>query len=157
VDIKYADKPYYLEPEKQGKAVYALFRDALTEVRKVGIGKFVLREREHLVMLKPQGSVIVLNLMRFPDEIIDISELNLPEKVKVPRNQLDLALELIDKLSGPFQPEKYKDTYTDKLKQIINAKRKGKKITTKAAKSGGPTMAPDIVSRLKQSLAMAGR
>lgn len=156
VDIKYADKPYYLEPEKQGTVVYALFREALIESKKVGIGKFVLKEREHLVMLKPQGSVIVLNLLRYHDEILDISELHLPEKVKIPKNQMDLALELIDKLSGPFHPEKYKDTYTEKLKQIINDKKKGKKTTTKEFKPSKTTHTPDIVARLKQSLAAAG-
>jgi DNA end-binding protein Ku len=155
IDIKYAEKPYYLEPEKSGFTVYALFREALTEAKKVGIGKFVLKEKEHLVMLKPQGSVILLTMLRYHEEILDISELHLPEKTKIPKNQIELALELIDKLSGPFKPEKYKDTYTEKLKQIINAKKKGKKITTKEPKLPKSTHAPDIVSRLKESLAMA--
>jgi DNA end-binding protein Ku len=153
VDIKYADKPYYLEPEKQGMAVYALLREALIESKKVGIGKFVLKEREHLVMLKPLGSVIVLNLLHYQSEIEGISELHLPEKVKIPKNQIELALELIDKLSGPFHPEKYKDTYTEKLKDIIEAKKKGKKVTVKGTKPPKTTSVPDIVSRLKKSLA----
>jgi DNA end-binding protein Ku len=155
VDIKYADKPYYLEPEKQGISVYALLREALIESKKVGIGKFVLKDREHLVMLKPMGSVIVLNLLHYYSEIQDISELHLPEKSKLPKNQLELALELIEKLSGSFHPEKYKDTYTEKLKDIIEAKKKGKKVTAKGHKPTKTTHVPDIVSRLKESLAMA--
>jgi DNA end-binding protein Ku len=155
IDIKYAEKPYYLEPEKQGIATYALFREALTHVKKVGIGKFVFKEREHLVMLKAQGSVILLNLLRYQEEVLDISELHLPEKMKVPKNQIDLALELIDKLSGRFHPEKYKDTYTDKLKQIIASKKKGRKVPIKAVRPAHITASNDIVSRLKESLAMA--
>jgi DNA end-binding protein Ku len=156
VDIKYADKPYYVEPEKESKMVYALFREALHEAGKVGIGKFVLKDREHLVMLKPQEKMIIVNILRFHDEIRDPSELNIPEKAKIPRNQLELALELIEKLSGPFKPEKYHDTYTEKLKEIIEAKKKGKKIPTKEAKAPKAAV-PDIVSKLKESLAAAGR
>lgn len=155
IDIKYAEKPYYTEPEKQGKAVYALFREALIHSGKVGIGKFVFKEREHLVMLKSQGSVIVLNLLRYHREILDISDLHLPEKVKIPKNQMDLALELIDKLAGPFHPEKYKDTYTEKLKQIVEAKKKGRRPSVKAVKAPRQNAATDVISRLKESLAAA--
>lgn len=154
VDVKYAEKPYYLEPEKQGAAVYALLREALIESGKVGVGKFVLKEREHLVMLKPLGSVILVNVLRYHDEIADISELHLPEKVKIPKGQIELALELIDKLSGRFNPEKYKDTYTEKLKDVIEAKKKGRKVPAKGHKMPETTAVPDIVSRLKKSLAM---
>lgn len=154
IDIKYAEKPYYLEPEKQAIKVYALFREALTEAKKVGIGKFILREKEHLVMLKPEEKGIILNILRFRDEVLDNSELHLPERVKIPRNQIELALELIDKMSGHFKPEKYKDDYREKLEKIINAKKKGKRIPVKEFKVTA-TREPDIVSRLKESLAMA--
>ncbi len=156
IDIQYAEKPYYLEPEKTSKAVYALFRDALAEAKKVGIGKFVLKDKEHLVMIKPQGDILLLNILRFQSEIVDPSPLNIPEKVKIPRNQVELALELIEKLSGPFQPEKYKDTYTERLKEVIEAKKKGKKIPEKEFKVT-TTPTPDIVSKLKESLAMSKR
>ena len=74
-----------------------------------------------------------------------------------PKNQVELALELIDKLSGTFEPQKYKDTYTEKLKQIVNAKKKGKRVAVKAPKGRRTTAVPDIVSRLKESLAMSHR
>jgi DNA end-binding protein Ku len=157
VDIIYADKPYYLEPEKESKKVYALFRDALGEAKKAGIGKFVLKEREHVVMLRSQGNLILLNMLRFADEIVDPSELDLPSKIKIPRNQIELALELINKMSGKFHPEKYRDEYTDKLKEIVEAKKKGKKMPVKEFHKPRKTATPDIVSRLKESLAAAGR
>jgi DNA end-binding protein Ku len=103
VDLIYAEKPYYLEPEKESKKVYALFRDALGKAQKAGIGKFVLKEREHLVMLRPQGDLIMLNLLRFADEIVDSSPLDVPTKIKIPPNQIELALELINKMSGNFK------------------------------------------------------
>jgi DNA end-binding protein Ku len=156
VDIKYAEKPYYIEPDKKSKSVYALFREALTEAKKVGIGKFVLKDREHLVLIKAQSNYLFLNMLRYHNEIINAQDLDFPEKAKIPRNQMDLALELIDKLSGPFHPQKYKDTYTDKLKAIIEDKKKGRKIPHKKVKLA-KTAAPDIVSKLKESLALAGR
>ena len=72
-------------------------------------------------MASKEGSVIVLNLLRYQDEIIDISGLHLPEKVKVPKSQMELALELIDKLSASFDPSQYKDTYREKLEAIIES------------------------------------
>jgi DNA end-binding protein Ku len=155
IDIKYAEKPYYLEPTKESRKVFILFRDALADAKKVGIGKFVLKDKEHLVMIKPLGRGLMLELLRYHNEILDPSELDIPDKTSIPRNQIDLALELIDKMSGHFEPEKYKDTYTEKLKAIVEAKKKGKQVPYKeAAPARGP--APDIVSKLKESLAMAG-
>jgi DNA end-binding protein Ku len=156
IDIKYAEKPYYVEPEKAGHQVYALFREALHESKKVGIGKFVLKDKEHLVMIKAQENLIIANLLRFESEIIDPASLEIPGKSKIPKNQLDLALELMDKLSGPFNPSKYKDDYTERLREVIEAKKKHVQIPTKEFKVKR-TAAPDIVSRLKESLAMAGR
>lgn len=156
IDIKYAEKPYYVEPEKAGHQTYALFREALNESKKVGIGKFVLKDKEHLVMIKAQGNIIIANLLRFESEIVDPSSLDIPGKTKIPKNQLDLALELMDKLSGPFAPSKYKDDYTERLKEVIEAKKKHIKIPTKELKVKH-TAVPDIVSRLKESLAMAER
>jgi DNA end-binding protein Ku len=157
IDHMYYDRPYYVEPEKAAAHTYALFREAMAASKKAGIGKFVLKDREHLVMLKAHSNIIVLNILRFQREIVDPSELNIPGKAKIPKNQLDLALELINKLEAPFKPEKYHDDYTEKLKKVIEAKTKGKKIPVKAAKAPKRTATPDIVNRLKESLAMAGK
>ena len=126
VDPKYMEKPYYLEPEKKAHKAYALFREAMARSKKVGIGTFVLRDREHLVMLKPEGKVILLILLRFAASLRNPAELDLPAKVDVPKNQMELALELIKKFEGAFKPEAFKDTYAARLKSIIAAKAKGK-------------------------------
>jgi len=153
IDISLGEKPYYLEPEPKSKYVYALFREALGRSGKGGIGKFVLKEREHLVLLRARDGCIMINLLRFQAEIVSPSQLELPGKVSIPKNQMELALELIHKLSGPFHPEKYKDTYTERLREIVGAKKKGRKITISEERPE-MTPVPDIVSRLKESLSL---
>lgn len=153
VDISLAEKPYYLEPEKKSKYVFALFREALGHSKKAGVGKFVLKEREHLVLLRQHDEGIMIDLLRFPSEIVEPADLDLPKKVAIPKNQMDLALELINKLSGPFEPSKYKDTYREKIFEVVEAKKKGKKPAAKEFVQEA-TAVPDIVSRLKESLSI---
>jgi len=156
VDPKYFEKPYFLEPDKKSQKSYALFRDAMTETKKVGIGKFVLKDREHLVMLRPEKKLISLILLRFAQVVRDPSDLKLPDNVNVPQNQRELAKELIAKLHKKFKPEDYKDTFIDNLKTIIEAKKKGKPVPAEVAKEE-ITAAEDIMEKLKESLSMAGK
>lgn len=157
VDLKYADKPYFLEPEKKSQKAYALFREAMRKSKKAGIGKFVLKDREHLAMLRPENRAIMLILMRFDALLKDPSELDLPpQEIKIPQNQMELALELIGKLRGDFNPGQFKDTYTEKLRQIIEAKKKGKYVHAEEV-SLASTEAGDILAKLRQSLATAGK
>ena len=126
IDSIYYETPYYLQPEKSGVRAYALLRDALKKSGKVGLGTYVLRNRESLVVVKPQGDILLLNKIRFAEEIRD------PEEIKVPSGQtkpgeLKMALQLISQLTTDFDISKYKDTYTDKLLKVIQAKAKGKK------------------------------
>jgi DNA end-binding protein Ku len=153
---EYFEKPYFLEPEKKGQKTYALFREALAKSKKIGIGKFVLRNREHLVMIKPQGNLIMLLVMRFGNTLKSADELNVPKAAKVPQQQLDLALELIRKFEGHFQTKNFKDTYTEKLRHIIDVKKHGRTMHVKKAQFK-ETEAPDILKKLKASLAMAGK
>ena len=152
VDPKYLEKPYYLEPQKKAHPSYALFREAMARSGKVGIGKFVLRDREHLVMLKPEGKVILLLQLRFAATLRDTAGLDLPSKSAVPKNQMDLALELIKKLEGPFKPEDFKDTYAARLKAIIAAKKKHKPVHVRKEEAPRETEVEEIMSKLKESL-----
>lgn len=107
VDPRYIEKPYYLEPQEKAHTAYALFRDAMARSGKVGIGLFVLRDREHLVMLKPEGRVLMLIQLRFAATIRDTAGLDLPGSADVPKNQMELALELIKKFGGrPSRPRR---------------------------------------------------
>jgi DNA end-binding protein Ku len=152
VDVKYMEKPYYLEPQKKAHKTYALFREAMAKSKKVAIGKFVLRDREHLVMLKPEGNAILLILMRFAASLRDTAELDLPAKTAIPKSQLDLALELIKKFEGAFKPEAFKDTYAARLKQIIAAKKKGKPVHVREEEAPRETEVEELLVKLKESL-----
>ncbi len=153
VDAKYLEKPYFLEPQKKAHQAYALFREAMARSKKVGIGKFVLRDREHLVMLKPEGKAIVLIQLRFAATLRDPVGLDLPGAAAVPKNQMELALELIKKLEGPFKPEAFKDTYAARLKTIIAAKKKHKAVHIREEEEPRETEVNEIMSKLKDSLA----
>jgi DNA end-binding protein Ku len=152
VDPKYIEKPYYLEPQKKGHKAYALLREAMARSKKVAIGVFVLREREHLVMIKPEGQVLLLLLLRFDASLRSPAELDLPDKAEVPKNQMELALELIRKFEGPFKPEAFKDTYAARLRAIIAAKAKGRTVHVREEEAPRETEVEDILSKLKESL-----
>jgi DNA end-binding protein Ku len=150
VDGIYYDTPYYLEPEKSGAKPYILLRDALKKTGKAGFGSFVLRNKENLCLLKPVGDVLVLNRIRWGQEIRSTEELKIPSGSSKPA-EMKMALELIKQLSGPFDLSKYKDTYSDELMKLIKAKAKGKKIaqpTLRVVHSRGK----DLLSQLKASI-----
>jgi len=152
VDPKLIEKPYYLEPQKKADKAYALFREAMAVSKKVAVGVFVLRDREHLVMLKPEGRTILLIMLRFAASLRDASELDLPAKADVPKNQMELALDLIKKFEGPFKPEAYKDGYAARLRSIIAAKAKGKTVHVREEEAPRATEVDDIMAKLKESL-----
>jgi DNA end-binding protein Ku len=151
IDPKFIEKPYFLEPQKKAGATYALFRTALAESGKVGIGRFVLKDREHLVMLKAAHEVILLIVMRYADTFKKTSELDLPKAGEIPRNQKELALELIEKLNGHFKPEHFKDTYNERLLHVIEARKHGRTVHVEK-EAVKETAANDILDKLKKSL-----
>ncbi len=150
IDSVYFEAPYYLEPEKTGTRPYALLRDALAKSQKVGIGMFVMRNREHVCIIKAMGKVLVLNRIRFAHEIRDTGSLKLPE-AKAKPEELKMAITLINHLDKPFKPEVFKDEYTDKMMKVIKAKAKGKSVPYKPMKVVH-TKSSDLMDQLKASL-----
>jgi DNA end-binding protein Ku len=134
IDSIYYEAPYYLEPTKAAQHAYAILRDALKAAKKVGVASFVLRNKETLAIVKPMEKVLVLNRIRFEQEIRDYKGLELPDQAKSKTKEIDIALKLIDQLTEEFDISKYKDTYTEKLLEVIEAKAKGKKPKTKKMK-----------------------
>ena len=122
----YFDKPYYFEPEKRGRHAYALLREALKDTGKVGIAKVVIRSREHIAALKPNGDALVLELMHFADEIVDQSSLDLPAAEKPAENEMKVARMLIDTMTEAFDAEKFSDTYREQVLAMIEARAAGK-------------------------------
>ena len=150
IDSIYYDTPYYLEPEKSGGKAYALLRDALAKTKKAALGTFVMRNREDLCIIKPSQNILVLNKIRFQQEIRSTEELNVPSAQAKPA-EIKMAIQLIDSLSGKFDIGKYKDTYSDELMKLIQAKAKGKKPATPQMKVVHSN-AKDLMSQLKASL-----
>ncbi|MEO8513512.1 MAG: Ku protein [Ignavibacteria bacterium] len=151
IDPVYFEKPYFLEPEKSGTKSYALLREAIKQTKKAGLGRFVLKNREHVGLLRLYGDVIVFNQIRYFDELRDTGDLTIPSAKQVTKKEIDMAVDLVKQLSSKFNPKLYKDTYVDELKKIIIRKAKGQKITPKG-KEHKASSAGNLMKLLKQSI-----
>ena len=129
IDPLLFDKPYYLEPEKRGKKAYALLREALRKTGKAGVSRVVIRTREYLSAMFPKDDVLVLMLLRFPQEIRASSKLELPssdEKEWQPaRKDMNLAERLIDEMTTKWNPGDFHDEYREALMEFIESKISG--------------------------------
>ncbi len=151
IDIVYYETPYYLVPAKNGERAYDLLREALLKTKKVGVAVFVMRTKETLAVLKATKDLIVLDCLRFNDEVRNPEDLELPAKKEIKASELKMAVNLIDSLSGKFNITAYKNTYREQLMKVINAKAKGVKIKTPHLKIV-QTKSTDLMSKLKASL-----
>jgi DNA end-binding protein Ku len=152
IDPMFFDKPYYLEPEKRGRHAYALLREALKVSGKVGIAKVVIRSREHLAALKPNGDALVLELMHFADEIVEQSTLELPASETPAANEMKVAQLLIDTMSEPFKPEAFKDTYREQMLAMIDARAAGKEVPQGETKKPERDNVVNLMDVLQKSL-----
>lgn len=155
IEAKLVDKPYFIEPDKKAEKAYVLLREALRRSKKVGIGKIVFKDREHLVMVKPEGSALLLVTLRYVDELRSPEDLHIPEKATYSKKELEMALTLIDQLQEHFKASQYKDTYTKELKKVIEKKAKGKPIRVKEEPVPTFTEMNDLMNTLKKSLEKA--
>jgi len=121
---RFYETPYYLAPGKRGEKAYALLRDALRKAGKVGVATVVIRTRQYLAAVFPQEDVLVMNTLRYPDELRSAEDLDLSslKHHKPTAKELDLALRLIDDMADEWKPEKYKDTYREDLLARIEEK-----------------------------------
>ena len=153
VDPRFFETPYFLLPTKGGEKAYALLREAIRKTGSIGIGKIIMRQTQHLAGVKVIGDAIVLEIMRFANELVDVGEFSFPPADGVRPQEIQMAEQLIANLAEPFDPAKYTDDYRANLMRIINAKMKGKKI-----KLEEPEREPqdagviDLMSRLRESL-----
>lgn len=151
IDLLYYETPYYLVPEKNGEKAYALLCEALKKTKKVGVAVFVMRTKETLAILKAHDQAIILECLRFPDEIRSTKDLVLPAKTGIKDAELKMAMKLIEEGSGKFDISAYKNTYREQLMKVIQAKSKGIKIKTPHLKVV-QTKSKDLMSKLKASL-----
>lgn len=118
IDLMYFDKPYFLEPAKGGEKGYALLRDALRESGKAGIARVVIRTRQYLAAMVPRGDALVLNLLRYPQELRSAEDLKLPagaEELGTSKQELKMAKMLVDSMTTEWNPEEYHDEYREAL------------------------------------------
>ncbi|KYH04425.1 Ku protein [Chryseobacterium cucumeris] len=153
VDSMYFETPYYLEPQKNGENAYRLLLKALEKTAMVGIGTFVLRDSAAIGMIRPYNDdILVLNRLRFDQEIRDYSDLKIPAQKAPKPAELKMAVSLIEQLSQEFDPAMYKDTYSDELMKIIKQKAKGKNVKAPKAQPAKEGKVIDLMAQLKASL-----
>lgn len=157
IDDRYFDQPYYLLPDKGGEHAYAVFHQALTETGRIGIGKVVLRDRQHLVAIESIDSRLVLTMLRFANEVVEAPEIADVDRVKVAAKELKLAQDLIEALAAEWTPEQYKDDYQENLQEVINAKLKGETIELEGEDRPMRAEVIDLAERLRASLKAAER
>jgi DNA end-binding protein Ku len=151
IDSVYYETPYYLAPDKSGTRPYALLREALKKSGKAGVASFVMRNKEALAILRATDDVIILNRIRFQEEIRDTAELKLPASSTIKPAELKMAMALVEQLSGKFDISKYKDTYNEALMKVIHAKAKGKAVSTPTLKVVH-SKTTDLMEMLKASI-----
>jgi DNA end-binding protein Ku len=154
IDERYFEQPYYLLPQKGGEKAYALLREAIRKTGKVGIGNVTLRSNSmHFVAIKVVENSLVMESMRYADELVDTSSFEFPGEEQVRPAELNMAEQLVGAMAGEFAPEKYSDKYKDNLMEIINAKLKGVKVEVEEPAEPEPTNVLDLMERLQASLA----
>ena len=152
INPMYFDRPYYLEPEKKGRHAYALLREALVAEKKVGIARVVIRSKEHLAALKPNGEALVLELMHFADEIVDQATYDFPKQEKPNPGEMKVAKMLIDTMSEKFEAEKFRDKYREEIMAMIDARASGKEVPKHKAKPAAGGKVVNLMDVLQQSL-----
>jgi DNA end-binding protein Ku len=153
IDPRYFETPYYVLPSKGGDKPYALLREAIRNTGTVGVGKITMRSNSHhLAGLKVVGDALVLEIMRFGDELVNTDTYSFPGAETVRPQELQMAEQLIGNLTESFNASKYEDDYRNNLMHIIKAKMKGKKVELAETEAPVATPVVDLMARLQESL-----
>jgi DNA end-binding protein Ku len=153
IDPIYFDHPYYLVPDERGVKPYRLLLDAMRDSERVAIGRLVLRAKEHIVAIRAGNGVMTLETMVFADEIVSPDKFSeLDGEVITSDRELAIAKQLIDSLSGPFEPEKYHDEYREQVLALIDRKASGEEIVLQPQAPDERPDGADLMSALQASL-----
>jgi DNA end-binding protein Ku len=150
------DQTYYVAPDGEAAAkAYGLLRQAMENKGRVAIGRFVMRTKEYVVCVRPFGDGLALHTMYFPDEVRRIDDLEIPRKAHVGKQELALAEQLITSLSGSWEPGEYKDTFREKVMELVHRKDKGEEIAPAGDEGAeaGDGKVIDLMAALKATLA----
>jgi DNA end-binding protein Ku len=158
----YYEKPYVLVPGKKADKGYVLLRETLRKTGRVGIGRVVIRTREYLCAVFPQDDALVMNLLRYPQELVDPSDFRLPgskpASARLSKAELEMAEKLIESMSAEWKPDDYRDEYRERLGKVIAKRMKSKGVTRKIEEQpdvpeDATTNVVDFMSLLRKSLA----
>ncbi len=158
IDPRYFERPYYLLPDGEaGEEGYVIIQEALRKAGKVGVGQLVLRGQSNIVAMKPCGRGLLLEILRQADEVksADTFFEEVPE-MKIDKEALDLAIELIERKAGAFEPEKFKDEYTEAVWELINAKIEHRAPSVVTGEAGTAKVI-NIMDALKKSVKQQGK
>jgi DNA end-binding protein Ku len=156
IDDRFFESAYFLVPPKGAERAYALLREAIRETGLVGIATIVLRDAQHLAAVEVSRDALVLTLMRYAEELVDVSEYRFPHATDVRKPELQMARTLVENLADKWDPSQYTDTYRENLMKIIKAKLKGKEAHLVEHVEPQNAEVVDLMERLRQSLEGAG-
>ena len=157
IDDRFFDNPYYVLPQKGGERAYAVLREAIRKSGRIGIGKFVMRETQHLAALSVLENALVLTTMRFADELVAVDRFRFPSTKDVRPAEVQMGTKLVESLAEKWKPEKYADEYRVKLMRVIKAKIKGREPNLVVDEPERPAAVVDLMERLRQSLQARGK
>ena len=163
---QYFEKPYVLVPQKKAEKGYVLLREALQKTGKIGIARVVIRTRESLCAVIPEEDALLLMMMRYPGELVDVHEYNIPEGAKgdyrITPKELAFSEQLIETMSSDWEPDQYKDEFRARLQKVIKERMEEngvvhRKAEAPEAEQGATTNVVDFMSLLQQSIANKSR
>lgn len=161
VGPQYFEKPYVLVPAKKAEKGYVLLREALAHTHKIGIARVVIRTRESLCAVMPQGHALLLLMMRYPQELVSIDEYNIPEGARgdyrITAKELEFSGQLIQAMSADWQPAQYQDEFRERLQEVIKQRMKAHGVVKREKdepelSEGAATNVVDFMSLLQQSI-----
>lgn len=154
IDPIYFTKSYYLSPQDTGSKAYNLLREAMNKTGRIAVARIVIRDKESLAVVRVYKNLLVLETIYYPDEVRDVRQVpGLPENVQVAEAELNMATQLISQLTREFDPEKYKNEYREKLKEVISRKAEGNEVV--AQPEARKTNVVDLMQALQASLEQA--
>ena len=156
VDPIFYDKTYYLAPEKGGEKPYLILRDAMRQTGRVAVAKVAIRQKEYLCLVRLVGEALALETMFFPEEVRAAEGLGIQsvqESIQIRPEEMQMAVQLVENLTAPFTPDKYKDTYREELLKVIRAKVEGREfVETEPVPERENVI--DLMEKLRKSVAM---
>ncbi|OWY61754.1 Ku protein, partial [cyanobacterium TDX16] len=158
IDPIFYDSAYYLAPDKATTKPYALLAQAMEESGKIGVARFVMRSKQYLAAVRPKDGRLLLSTMVYADEVndpADVPELEGVEDVDLPEKELQMAVQLVESLSGDFVADQYEDTYRTQVLDLIERKAAGEDDVVAAPEEPEPSKVIDLMAALEKSVADA--